>query len=68
MYDLLCKKASGKLFDTHEFSLLKIDTSKLKDVIFYRDNVFELDGSFVAIYTMQAIPPDAITKALNFSV
>lgn len=68
MYDLLCKKASGKLFDTHEFSLLKIDTSKLKDVIFYHDNVFELNGNFVAIYTMQGIPPDAIVKVMDFVV
>lgn len=68
MYDLLCKKASGKVFNTHEFSLLKIDTSKLKDVIFYRDNMFELSGNFVAIYTMQGIPPDAIVKVLDFMV
>jgi len=66
MYELLCKKASGKVFNTHEFSLLKIDTSKLKNVIFYRDNMFEMYGNFVAIYTMQGIPPDAITKVMDF--
>lgn len=68
MYDILCSKASGKVFDTHEFSLLKIDTSRLKDVIFYRDSMFELDGTFIAIYTMQAIPPDAIEKVMDFTV
>lgn len=49
------------LFDTHEFSVLAIDTAKLEDVKFFRDNTFDIDGDFIAVYTDQAIPPNAIS-------
>lgn len=59
-YEELQKKSGGVLFDTHEFSVLAIDTAKLEDVKFFRNNTFDIDGDFIAVYTDQAIPPNAI--------
>lgn len=65
-YELVQEKSTGKLFDTREFAMLAIDTTKLGDVKFFRDNTFDICGSFVAVYTMQAIPPQAISIACTF--
>lgn len=65
-YQLVQDKTTGKLFDTKEFVVFAIDTSKLKDTMFFRDNTFDIDGNFVAAYTMQAIPPNAIKLVDEF--
>ena len=60
-YKELQKKSGGILFDTHEFAVLAVDTAKLEDVKFFRDNTFDINGDFIAVYTDQAIPPSAIS-------
>lgn len=60
-YEIIQKKTNGILFDTHEFAIFAIDTAKLDDVKFFRDNTFYIDGDFVAVYTDQAIKPSAIS-------
>ena len=60
-YEELQKKTDGVLFDTHEFAVLAIDTTKLEDVKFFRDNTFDINGNFIAVYTDQAIKPAAIS-------
>ena len=50
-YEELQKKTDGVLFDTHEFAVLAIDTAKLEDVKFFRDNMFDIHGNFIAVYT-----------------
>ena len=48
--------------NTHRFALLAIDTAKLKDMKFYRDNTFDDgEGNFFAVYTIQNIKPEAIS-------
>ena len=61
----LVKKEHGSLFDTKEFSILKIDTSKLNNK-FYRDNTFEYKDTFVAVYTTANIPAAAIEIVETF--
>lgn len=60
------KEYVGTLFDSKEFCLLEIDTKKLKDVKFYRDNAFEYDGDFIAVYTFDNIPYNAISIVDDF--
>lgn len=59
-YKELQTKTSGMLFSTFEFTMLAVDTAKLDDVEFYRDNTFDISGRFVAVYTEKSIPPKAI--------
>lgn len=66
-YEKLQAKASGMLFDTHEFTVFSVDTSKLVDVVFYRDNTFYINDDFIAVYTEQAIKPDAIKVIGEFA-
>ena len=61
----LVKKEHGSLFNTEEFSILKIDTSKLNNK-FYRDNTFEYKDTFVAVYTTTNIPAAAIEIVETF--
>ena len=61
----LLKKENGSVFDTKEFSILKIDTRKLNNK-FYRDNAFEYKDKFVAVYTMTNIPAPAIEIVETF--
>ena len=61
----LMTKEHGSLFDTKEFSILKIDTSKLNNK-FYRDNTFEYKDTFVAVYTTVNIPAAAIEIVETF--
>lgn len=61
----LMKKELGSVYDTKEFAILKIDTSKL-NCKFYRDNVFEYDDQFVAVYTNSNIPASAIEIVETF--
>ena len=61
-YDFLQKNTNGILVNTHRFALLAIDTAKLKDMKFYRDNTFDDgEGNFFAVYTIQNIKPEAIS-------
>lgn len=66
LYKTLMKKECGVVVDTREFSILQIDLEKIGNVKFYRDNTFEVDGKFAAVYTEQAIKPDAIAKMQDF--
>ena len=50
-YEELQKKTNGILFDTHVFAVLAIDTTKLGDIKFFRDNTFDINGNFIAVYT-----------------
>ena len=61
----LVKKEHGSLFDAKEFSILKIDTSKLNNK-FYRDNTFEYNDTFIAVYTISNIPAAAIEIVETF--
>ena len=65
-YEEIQNKSKGVLFNTHEFSIFKIDTNKLNDVKLYRDNTFDIDGNFIAVYATQPIKPDAISLICNF--
>lgn len=67
-YEILIDKLNGKVVDTKEFSILKIDLNKAGNIKLYRDNTFEIDGEFVAAYSEQAIPPKAISKICDFSL
>lgn len=50
-YEEVQKKTDGVLFDTHKFVVLAVDTTKLEDVKFFRDNAFDINGNFIAVYT-----------------
>ena len=67
-FAILQAKKTGILVDTKEFSILEIDTTKLNNVKFYRDNTFEIDGNFVAVYTSQNIPFYALTEIETFTI
>ena len=58
-YVILQHKNTGVLVDTKEFAIIEIDTTKINNK-FYRDNTFEVNGSFVAVYTTQNIPYQAL--------
>ena len=58
-YVILQHKNAGVLVDTKEFAIIEIDTTKINNK-FYRDNTFEVNGSFVAVYTTQNIPYQAL--------
>ena len=67
-YEKLQEKTFGTLFDTREFAVLAIDTAKLDDVHFYRDNTFYIDDKFLAVYTDTAIRPNAISQIAEFTI
>lgn len=65
-YEELQKKTSGKLFNTHEYTVFAIDTAKLDNIKLYRDNTFDIDGDFIAVYSVAPIPPNAISIVQDF--
>lgn len=67
-YRQLEQKQNGILFDTYEFCLFKIDSAKIGNVKLYRDNTFDMNGDFVAVYSVDPIPPKAIEIAAEFTV
>ena len=67
-YTEIQSKLEGKLYDTHEFAILKIDTSKI-DAPFFRDNTsFDEDHNFTAVFTDRNIQPNAISLIAFFEV
>lgn len=45
-YELSRLKQTGQVFDTNEYVVFEIDTSKIKDIKFYCDNLFFTNGKF----------------------
>lgn len=68
LYEKLAIKQDGVLFDSHEFCVFKIDTAKLNSTKFYRDNLFDVDGNFIAVYAVDPIPPKALEIITEFKI
>lgn len=67
-YILLKRHTDGVLVNTNRYALLAIDTAKLKDVKFYRDNTFDDgNGIFFAVFSTQNIIPAAISVVARFN-
>ena len=68
-YILFKRHTDGVLVNMNRYALMAIDTAKLKDVKFYRDNTFDDGkGNFFAVFATQNIIPTAISVVAHFNV
>lgn len=69
MLKVLSMKNDGAVIDLKKFVVLQIDTSKLVDMKFYRDNATtNAKEDLIAIYTLQNIPYQAISAIKTFVI
>lgn len=72
IYDeVISKNEYGILVNDNQYALLQIDTTKLNNIKFFKDSIFQYninDNPFIAVYTTKTIPAKAISLIKYFGL